>query len=270
MKIRDISLKLFQTDLFNASYLSKKYHLFDDKVGFEKNRNYAALFSGQGILKYLHKYQSLTIIALTLDEYAEFKKSSIPHQKFKETNTILEFTKDYFTNLTGKTNKPIRSIVNKFSKRLSVRMQTNLNSDTDFYEFIKTWGILRKERHHMLCTGYDKNFFEKYLRQNSDNLFGFYFYHKGSLIGFSIIEHVSDNLFNLLFRKSNTEFNGLTQYIDYCSFKSIAEKFNSDIIVNMGSDMGDKYLLFNKTHSFNVETLEIITYKIRIKNEDKK
>lgn len=267
MELNQVSVELFTTKDFILSFLNKKYKLLPNYEGFIKNKYSLTLFKTMNLDKYLGQFEKITLMNISENEYKIFCKSGIKHTKNKEFSTILFIERKYFNDIYGKNNRNLRNSINKFTLKYKIETLDKPRAYLDYYDFIKVWESIRKYAHHFLVTGYDKNYFSKFLFNHKGNLFAKFFYHENTLVGFSIIEHVKENLFNYLFRKADTTYNGLTQFIDFTTFQSISRIFNMDIIVNMGSDMGDKKLRYYKTHSFHVDMLELITYKIKIKNE---
>jgi hypothetical protein len=269
MELSDVKIEYFNTDLFKLSFLNKRYKVLANLNGVIKNRNAITLFSDSEIEQYIDKYSKIMLINISEVEYEDFKVKRLKHTKSKEISTVLSFPQEYFLDLQGKENRQLRTRLRKFKQNYKVEYFSKPKAYLDFFDFIKEWEFLRRDAHHFLVTGYDKNFFSKFLFNTNNNLYPLFFYHETKMVGFSIIEHVRDNLFNYLFRKANTSINGLTHFVDFISFQNMSNIFKTEIIVNMGSDMGDKKLRYYKTHSFNVELRELITYKIKIINQEK-
>lgn len=103
---------------------------------------------------------------------------------------------------------------------------------------IETWKTNTKIPPRNLHIGYDKNFFANYYKDLKNSLISRFFYYLDELVGFSIVEPVNENLYNVLFRKANTNFSQLTQFIDYSVFREIYEDVEHEFLVNWSGFSG--------------------------------
>ena len=272
MKLNDIKISDFSTDIFKLAFLSKSYKLLPNMEGFIKNKNEMTLFKRDNMYYYHERYKKIKLFQLTPTEYDEYSKElktkNLKFTKTKSISTILELNSDFF-QLNGKKHEKIRRYKNMYSKKIPFKVQTEANSISEIKEFINKWKEIRKDSHFQFTTGYDFKFFDDTYNTYKDNFISLYFYHEDKMVGFTVLEKVNDSLYNLLFRKTATAYINSCLYVDYYSFDYIYQNNNNkDFFVNLGGDVSDKNLRYYKTNSFNVNYLELPMIDLKIFNEN--
>ena len=138
-------------------------------------------------------------------------------------------------------------------------------SQDDFDTFLKRWKELRKDAHFMMTTGVDKNFVNNLLSTYRDRIISKFFYIGDKLVGYSIFEKVADKVYNNIFCKVDTSYPHINLYIDTYMLELLYSECESEFIVNMGSDSGNKGLLNYKTRTFPTEVHILERFELRIK-----
>jgi hypothetical protein len=264
MEKENIKYQDFKTDISVIASMSKTYTPFADYSGFMKSGREIVLFNYQDLDMYLNNFDAIKIYALTKEEYIDFKSRNIKHNLIKVKSTILNFDENFF-NLNGKSHNKIRRYKNYYSKMDNLTIQNELNSYNDIVKFVSQWKQLRKHAHFQLFIGYELNFFKKYYSKLKDRLICRFFYIGKELVGYTVLERINNNLYNLVHRKSNTNYQNLCLYIDYYSFQTIFNEIQEPFYVNMGSDIGESGMSNYKANTFKVESIIYDLYDIKIK-----
>ena len=214
--------------------MSKRYTLIDG--GFRKNKNNVVLFYPYDYYSQFTPETKINISYLLPDQYAEFK--NIPHKKSFNGTMVISDINQEFLQLGGKKWHEFREVRNKYDKIVEVK--DSPNSLQDILDLIKVWDEIRGpiygwQRH----SGYDINFFTNYFDKEKDNLFSYFFYIDGKLVGYSVISKLGNGInFNYMIRKNNTSFRNLCLYIDIKSFLLMNKKVNKNFTINWGSASG--------------------------------
>ena len=89
MILDDVSLEMTQTDIYKLSFQNSRYKLLPDLAGLIKNKNTIMLFNVDVLDQYLDQFDKIKIQGLSDEQYNEFRKSGIRHDKKKDIITIL-------------------------------------------------------------------------------------------------------------------------------------------------------------------------------------
>lgn len=262
MNLNNITLDDIKTKPYRASFLSRNYVPFNDFSGFIKSKNQIILYSENMIEKFKN-HESVRLYHVSKEEVEKVKSRYKIKSSYYNTSIITKLGSEYFT-LSGKANKEKRNVMNRFNINIPLSIQEHPNSIEEVKLFLKDWKCKRKVKYNemLMFTGYDLNFIKKYLIKFKDNLITKFYYLNSKLVGFTIIEKVNDNFYNLLIRKVDPSISQLTYYIDYSTFCEIYENTGQDLVVNLGID-GDKGIHAYKTKKFPV-CQEIKTYNIKV------
>lgn len=263
-----ISPKDFITQIFVASFLSKKYIPFADFSGFIKNDTEIALFNYQDLELYIDNYNEIKIFALTEDEYKDFKIRNIKHNRIKIKTTVLPFDEAFFY-LSGKTYEKIRRYRNYYTKKIHLTIKDEPNSFDDITIFVRKWKQIRQNAHFQFFIGYEINFFQKYYTKFKNQLICRFFYIGNELVGYVVLERINKNLYNLIHRKANTNYQNLCLYIDYYAFQTVFNEIQEPFYINMGSDIGESGMSNYKAKTFKVEPIIYYLYDVKIKKDMK-
>jgi len=230
-------------DFFSEVYYISFYNLtckpLPNNIGLIKNKNQMVLFKQEYIddaQLFLDGINRITLMNLSEDNYNLFLKRDIKHTKSKNDSVVSIFDGDFF-ELDGKKYRHLRYRRNHYTKLFNFEVRDSVKSMHDFDVFIKKWNNMRKDAHFQLHTGYDVRFIKENLNTYKDKLVQKWFYDNNELVGYSIVNRVSDGKYNLLCRKTFTDgrYTDLCMYVDYYVFKSIYDDKKKLYLVNMGA-----------------------------------
>jgi hypothetical protein len=274
-------IRTFYTEAYKFSILNKSHLLTDENRVIIRGRNTILVFEMEDYYKYRDYYDKIIITGLTEGEYLEFNnKLTEEGFIFRERNdylsnnqiVILKFDSSFFT-LRGKKNRKIRRFCNYYAKMDNLEIFDTPLYKKDIQVFLRKWKSSRKGLIRKPLIGVDQNFILNYILPNNRKFLSKFFYIDKELVGYSIIEHVSGNLFNHLTRKANINYNHLALYIDYVTYSEIFHSFKGSFLVSLGNTGGMENLLKEKTENFPVyQTIRcfdiVINKKEEVTNED--
>lgn len=239
MEFENIGFRDFMTEIYRSSFLSARYKPFDNVAGFIKNESEVVLFDKNLYDKYKNDFSKIKIFDYTEEEYLEFKKLKLTHNRVKNHITISKFDADFF-KLEGGKLKPFRYRKRWYTEKEPIEIRNRPNSTEEVIEFIYKWKKIREGAHFQFFIGYDINFFKNNYEKYKDNIIEKYFYKDDILIGYCIVEKVSRNLYNLIFRKTDTNVRDSCLFVDYMTFESIWNDIQEPFLVNLEGDVGEK------------------------------
>lgn len=238
--------------------LSKRYKLFDNGLGFIKNKNNAAVFFPFSDFNSLPQ-NKIYITYLLKDELEEISKTVSINKPSKSKMILSQIDKE-FLDVKGSKYKEIRETRNKYDKIITIKTEPN-NID-DVMILIDLWKKQRRELYGWQeHSGYDRNFFSSFWEKEKDDLFSYFFYLGDKLVGYSIISKLGDGkYYNYVIRKNDTSYRNLCLYIDFKSFNLMFDELGREFVVNWGAASGS---ILKYKRKFPVYK-EIDTYFTRI------
>lgn len=199
---------------------------FENWQGYQANRNKAVLFD-----------ENLTADYPTIHYYYIYNKPNIKH--YHLTQLISHITPEFF-ELSGKKWREIRETRNKFDKIVSIKEY----NQKDVLGLIDVWDKTAGVKYgFQRRSGRDRNFFNKWFKQEQDKLFARFFYIEDDLIGYSVL-HKNNGCYEYLIRKTLSEMRNTCLYVDYKTMEEIHQHEN-DFYVNWGASKG-KLLKYKK------------------------
>jgi hypothetical protein len=270
-ELKEIEINDFQTMVYNHSYMSENYRLLPNDEGFIKNKDTVVLFKWDNYSKWLDEYKNVKLFSMSKEQFLEYSDKLKQDDTLKfwhivNVGTMLNCTNEYF-ELKGKRHAQMRKYYNRYNKNSDVVVKTEPNSIQEVFDLIEKWK--KQTDHFRYVTGYDKNFIKNQVKNYKDCMITLYFYIKGELVAYSIVERCDKNLYNFLFRKTTKDHKNLCNYVDFYTLKYIHDEINEPFILNFGGDMGDKNLVKYKTN-FKLEHGHIDMYDIKIMKKPKK
>jgi hypothetical protein len=252
MEESNINLDMFNSEIFRASFLSKSFKPFNHILGYRKNKNEVVLFGKENLPEYLGQWNKIKMYGLSKEECEELKLVN-DHKltKIKIHHTIIHIAPEFFT-LGGGNNKRLRQVQKRYINTIPIEIRDEPNSIDEVFEFINRWKKLREDKIFQFFCGYDINFFQNYYSLYRENLIAKYFYESGKLVGFTIIERVQPNLYNLLIRKADISYIDLCKFVDLSSYKFISDTLQEPYLINLGGDVGSAGLKKYKSGKFPV------------------
>ena len=235
-----------------------KYSFFSESEKFFfKNRKNIICFDTN--LKFKNFKTSYSYIR-EKDFLKIFKKDI--KSKYFLIQTISKFDKNFF-NLEGKKFKEIRETRNKFNKIIKIKKDADIK---EILNLIDCWDVNRGEKYGwQKHSGYDRNFFNRFFRQEKSNLQSLFFYIDGNLVGYSIISLLkeNDNIYNYIIRKNDTTYRNLCLYIDYKSFEFLFQN-EKEFFINWGASSGSLLKYKEKFPIYEQEKLYFFKLKEQI------
>lgn len=253
--MENLTLDTFRTINLKKWLVGKKVPI-DDYEGFIKKDGNVVLFDHRKVKTFMDK-DFIYVYFLSKENYDEFKQYNIKHTLLK-MNSIIYYCNEDFFELKGKKNKDLRYAYNMYKNNIIIKNEVDIDGTK---ELIKIWRKVREGSHFRMNTADELYFLEKYYNSNLSTLS---FYKDGKMVGYSVVEKIKDNIYNLLFRKTDVRLTQFTYFVDYMTLKSINDR---PFYINVGDDGGKKKMFNYKTDNFPVHS---ITPSLSIKISNKK
>lgn len=251
--MENLTLDTFRTINLKKWLVGKKVPI-DDYEGFIKKDGNVVLFDHKKVKTFMDK-DFVYVYFLSKENYDEFKQNNIKHTLSKMNSVIYYCDEDFF-KLVGPKYTHIRRSNRLYS---NIIIKNSINTD-DLKIFIKKWRKTRANAHWRINTADEVYFIENYL---TDSMHTLSFYNGDELVGYSVTEHIKDNIYNVLFRKTDVTLSHLTYFVDYETCKNIKDV---PFYMHVGDDAGKKEMLHYKTKHFPVYNI-IPSWSIKISNK---
>lgn len=219
-------------------------------------------------------YRNVMLALLTKEELDLVKEMSKEKgfDIFKEYNyiTSVKHLDHEFFEMRGKKYENYRRFYNMHDKRNFDVYDTCQDMD-ELVAFLKKWEKLKKQDMMFTFVNDDINFFFNFYKdlKKTADLISLFFYDKGTLVGFNIVERLKDEFYICHIRKSDRwNYMNLNFYIDILTFKKIYRRNgNQEFLFELGEELGKltdykvgKFKTFTTTHN----------YKVKLKMSDNK
>lgn len=259
--MENFTFDLFRTDNLRKWIIADKQPIEPNYSGFIKKDGNVVLLDYKLIPEYMDK-DSVYVYFLSKENYDEFKKTNVKHILTK-MNSIIYHCDEEFFKLVGSKYKDIRYANKMYKDIITVKNSINLD---EVKQLIKKWRKLREKAHWRMNTAAELYFLENHW---VDNLIPLSFYKDEELVGYSVVERIMDNVYNLLFRKTDTSLTQFTFFVDYTTYKNISS--STPFYINAGDDGGKKDMTYYKSKHFPVSNvIPSLSIKIVNKKELKK
>jgi len=244
--------EVFSTEASVAVYANIKHKLTDDKKAIIRSPKFIVVFSLEDYFRYHDEYDIIGISGIDDDELNWLGNNSPHYISIYKNQRVVLFLYTHFFTLRGKYCKKIRKIRNLYLGMESLKVFAQPRNKSDINEFLCKWKKSGKNPSYRNIIGLDKNFFNRYAFKKNANFLMWFFYIEEELVGYSVIEKVSDNHYNHLIRKADRNTNHLALYMDYYVYKEIFESTKESFFMNLGDTGGQPNLLKEKTENFPV------------------
>lgn len=246
----------FLTEALICTYLNGHYCLLEDRRAIFKPPKWILIFHTDDYYKYKPLCNYLGIWGLSPDELGRVVEDfNSGYYKVRDNKiVVLKFDPNFF-ELKGKRNKKIRYFRNYYSRLNNLEIFDKPQNINDIGKFLQKWKSTAKHATYPYIIGIDKNFFRKFAFKNSDKFINRFFYLNDELVGYSVIEKISNTEYNHLIRKADRTINHMSLYIDLMVYNEIYQTVGTSFLVNLGESGGQENLIREKTENFPVHQI---------------
>lgn len=254
----------FFTDSYKKWVMGKNTPIDDNLSGYITRDQKLVLFELDRLIELKDDFAYVLVHSASEKKYQEFLKMNIKHNKRIWYSPMYRCGPEFFS-LKGKKYKNIRNGRNKWEKEVVIESKPRFWDDIK--QIIMLWREQSESRYFRMFTSNEWNFINTHIQHNFNNYITYCYYICDKIVGCSIYEHIRDDLFLSLFRKSDVSYPKLSNYIDYRSFHNVYDKYG-EFFINIGDDGGRENLRKFKIQQFDVHK-EFIVYSMIIDNRVK-